>query len=317
MGQAQSSTVKRVNPVAQYRCARKPKYVDDRGFALSVVYRVPQRLLDMYPPAVYSLEQARQDIAACAAGAPLPHASSVVRFDKVTRGMDPRVYALTRYHGYEARDFADGRLLQTLPYSVKDAQIDISSVVKTGRPYYVVNRFTSRVMDPKRGQARNWRHRGFSNDYRYDAYNPRATTRLLGSGKPRMKFDPSKYPLFVGGNGRWVRSIPCQEMPSMCRPGQEFFAYYDDEHGRGGRGGRGAGSNGAKALALSRASKAARTALRQGHSRAMEQLRLRMKELNRGSEQYQKLRAQRDKMREEYRRAVKNGAKAGRAPAMF
>ena len=74
-----------------------------------------------------------------------------------------------------------------------------------------------------------------------------------------------------------------------------------------------AGSNGAKALALSRARKAARTALRQGHSRAMEQLRLRMKELNRGSEQYQKLRAQRDKMREEYRRAVKNGAKAGRA----
>jgi hypothetical protein len=300
MGQAQS-VVKRADPVARYRCARKPKYVDDRGFALSVVYRVPQRLLDMYPPTVYSLEHARQDIAACAAGQPLPNAHRVVRFDRVTRGMDPRVYALMQFHGYEPRDFQDGQLLQTLPYSVKDAQIDISSVVKTGRPYYVINRYTSRVMDPKRGQVRNWRHKGFYDGYQYNAYNPRAVTRQLGASRPALKFDPSKYPLVTGANGRWVRTIPCSVMPSMCRPGQEFFPYYDGD-------GNGAGSsakkgNGAKALALSKAKKAAQVALQQGHSRAMEQLRLRMKELNPNSDNYRKLRAQRDKMRNEFRKA--------------
>ncbi len=218
----------------QRKCLDKPAYAEPRGFALTVIYGVPQRLLSRYPPSVYSVQQASEDIAACRAGRALPHYRQVVRYDKISGSKDPRVYALTRYHGYTARDFEDPRVLQLLPYTDKDAQIDISTFQKKGRPYYTVIKHTSTVLDPKRGTARNWRQRGFDNRYRYDLYDPTAAgqrVRQLGD-RTGARFDASKYPRIRSG-GQWVRLVPCKELPAMCKPGDKVFPYADVGGGNG------------------------------------------------------------------------------------
>jgi len=271
----------------QRKCQRRPRYVDACGWALTEIYGVPQSLLDKYPPTVYSVEQALQDIDACKAGRDLPHYRRVVRYDRVVGAQDPRVYALMRYHGYTAANFQDGRLLQLLPYSAKDAQIDVAYYQKHGRPYYTVIKATSAVIDPKRGTVRDWRHRGFDNKYRYDAYDPKgagARIERLG-GKVRAKLDVSQYPKKKVG-GLWVRMVPCSVMPAMCAPGQKDFPYAGGDER----------SNRAIEVLEAKKEKIRRRRAEVDHSKKMEQLSRRMKGLNKESNRYRTLKAQRDQL---------------------
>ena len=292
MGQAASRNsspfVQTVSKTAQRRCAAKPRYVEDRGFALTTIYRVGAAQLDFYPPEVYSLQQAREDIRACAAGAALPHSKRVVRFDRlVGKGGDPRQYALIRFHGYSPADFRDPRLLQLLPYSKKDAQIDISQFAKTGKPYYTVIRHLSQVLDPKRGTVRNWRSRGFDDKYKYDAYNPEAPSRPLGSRVGR-RFDASKYPRVRGAGGQWVRMVPCSEAPAMCKPGNTTFPYLNSDDK----------SSAAAQVLEAKKRKIQLQRARDQHGREMQKLAQRMKGLDRESDQYKRLAEKRQKLRD-------------------
>lgn len=219
-------------PGKQSKCLSKPAFAEPRGFALSVIYGVPQSQLNLYPPNVYSQQHAIADIEACKRGQVLPHHDRVVRVDKVVGARDPRVYALMKYHGYSKRDFNDPRLLEILPYSAKNAQIDIATYAKTGRPYYTVVKHASLVLDPKRGTARNWRHHGFHDGYKYDLYDPAAEKqelRYLGN-MPAARFDFAKYPRTNLGNGHAVHTVPCTSLPAtlrkaMCKPGDKSVPY--------------------------------------------------------------------------------------------
>lgn len=269
----------------QAKCQSKPRYADARGWALTTIYGVPENLLDRYPPTVYSVQQALEDIEACKKGANLPHFRQVVRYDKVVGGRDPRVYALVKYHGYRASNFDDPRVLQLLPYSEKDAQIDISYYQKRGRPYYTVIKHTSTVLDPKTGTVRDWRHRGFDNKYRYDVYDPKgagARIEKLGA-KVKTRLDVSKYPKKKVG-GRWVRMVPCRELPAMCRPGDTVFPYAggDDK------------SNAVLNILEAKKRKIQERRAAVEHSRKMDQLTRRMQGLNKNSDKYKALKAQRD-----------------------
>lgn len=285
-----------VSDAKQRRCASKPAYVDDRGFALATVYKVPSSMLAKYPPTVYTLEMARDDLRACASGRPPPHADRVIRYDLVARRGgegDARVFALKKYHGYSDLDFRDGKLLQLLPYTEKDAQVNIATFAKKGRPYYTVVRATSQVLDPKRGQVRNWRHKGYDDKYRYDQYDPAGrgqSIKQLG-GKVLGKFDPSKYPQVKSG-GQWVRMVPCFEMPAMCRPGQTTFPYTGGEEQ----------SPGASAYGKSKESKSKLREALMGHSRAMDMVDRSMKGLSPNSAQYRNLAARKQQMRLQFKR---------------
>jgi len=274
----------------QRKCLSKPLYAEARGFALTTIYGVPQRLLDRYPPSVYSVQHAVEDIEACKLGRVLPHHKRVVRFDKVARGQDPRIYALTTYHGYKPRDFQDPKVLQLLPYTEKDAQIDISTFQKKGKPYYTVIRHTSTVLDPKRGTVRNWRHKGFENKYRYDLYDPTAAgqkLRRLGN-RTGSRFDASKYPLVEAG-GQRVRLVPCKVMPAMCKPGDTVFPFLEP----------GASEKTAKAAAYLEAKKRKVRARREQveYSKQMNRLARRMKGLNAESNKYKQLAKRKEELR--------------------
>lgn len=275
----------------QAKCAAKPAYAEPRGFALTTIYGVPQRLLGRYPPSVYSLQDALDDIKACKAGRELPHHKKVVRYDKISGSKDPRVYALTKYHGYSSRDFDDPKLLQLLPYSEKDAQIDISYFQKHGKPYYTVIKHTSSVLDPKRGTTRNWRHRGFDNRYKYDLFDPGAKSqklRQLGNRTGR-RFDPTKYPRIRSG-GQWVRLVPCSELPAMCKPGDKVFPYAES----GGDGGKSAKA--AEYLeAKKRKVREQRAQIE--HSRKMARLNRKMKALDPQNAKYAALAQQKKELR--------------------
>lgn len=274
----------------QRKCLAKPAYAEPRGFALTVIYGVPQRLLGRYPPSVYSVRQATEDIAACRAGRELPHYRQVVRYDRISGAQDPRVYALTKYHGYTARDFEDPKLLQLLPYTEKDAQIDISAFQKKGRPYYTVIKHTSTVLDPKRGTARNWRQRGFEDRYRYDLYDPTAAgqrVRQLGN-RTGARFDASKYPRIRSG-GQWVRLVPCKELPAMCRPGDKVFPFADS-------GGNGRTAKAAEYLEAKKRKVRERRA-RVEHSKKMDRLTRKMRGLDPESDRYKALARQKKDLR--------------------
>jgi hypothetical protein len=274
------------------RCAAKPPYAEPRGFALTTVYGVPPGLLNRYPPHVYDSRQAAEDIAACAAGRRPPHAARVVRFDKIAGG-DLRAYALKAYHGYTAADLRDPRTLQLLPYTDKDAQVDIAYFRRHRRPYYRVVKQTSQVLDPKRGTARDWRHHGYRNGYRYGLTETPA--KRLG-GRVKRKFDASKYPRVRGAGGRgWVHLVPCAELPAMCRPGDTVFPYAAE------------GESGAAEHALARARKLRARQAQAAHSRRMQALAEKLRGLDPGSAQHAKVRAKRDALR----RAFRNGGKPG------
>lgn len=236
----------------RFKCRRMPAYADARGWVLTNVYGVPSRLLSMYPPNVYSKEMALADLQACKTGQPLRFFDRVVRVDRVA-GRDTsrwKAYALTRYHGYR-RDERDA--MNALPYSAKDAQIDIQYFQRYGRPYFQVNKYRSEVYDPKRGFVRDWRHRGFSDGYSYSPAGSKAQ-RSLGDRLPK-KFQKKQFPLVQLPSGQYVRKIPCGVVgPAYCRPGQtEYLLPVSKAHARKHRGG---GGN-----AVARATAAARAAV--------------------------------------------------------
>lgn len=277
------------------RCLAKREYEEPRGFVLTRVYGVPEKLLGMYPPDVYSLKHALEDLEDCREGRELRHYRRVVRFDRVVKARDlgedalarkARVYALTRFHGYEKRDFRGGRVLEVLPYSVKDAQVDIAYYQKHGRPYYTVIKETSTVLDPKRGSVRDWRHKGFENGYTYDVHDPRAERqRVRQLGVAKLRFDPKKYPLQRLGM-QWVRMVPCAEAPSMCKPGDRAFPYLD-------------APGKSNALAFAKNAKRREKEARVAHQKRMAELKRRLEGVT--GEAAKKLRAKREKARAEFR----------------
>lgn len=216
----------------RFKCRRVPAYADVRGWVLTNVYGVPQRLLSMYPPAVYSKDMARADLDACRAGQPLKFFDRVVRVDRVAGGDVSRwkAYALTRYHGYRPDETA---AMNSLPYSAKDAQIDIQYFQKHGRPYFQINKYRSEVYDPKRGFVRDWRHSGFQNGYAYSPGGSRAAQRGL-SDRPSKRFSKKEFPLVQLASGQWVRRIPCAVAgAAYCRPGQaEYLLPVSKAHAR-------------------------------------------------------------------------------------
>lgn len=207
----------------QGKCASKPEFVDSRGFALSTIYGVKD--LSKFPPTVYTLQMAQDDIKACAAGRDLVHYDKIVRYDKIVKSRDPREYALRKYHGYAPSDFPAA--LGLLPYTAKNAQVNIAHFQRTGKPYYKVVKATSTVIDPKRGSVRDWRHDGFDNKYSYDVYDPAGQKQRIGrlGNKAKLRFDASKYPLQKTRKGQYVRMVPCSVMPGMCAPGMKEFPY--------------------------------------------------------------------------------------------
>lgn len=228
--------LKRPGRSRQKKCAAVPPYADMRGWALMEIYGVPRSKISMYPPYVYSIEQARDDIDACRLGQDLPHYQRVVRYEKIAKGTDPRVYALTEFHGYTKKELRNGQVLSLLPYTEKDAQIDISEYTKRGRPYYKVVKHTSQVIDPKRGTVKNWRNKGFDNKHTYNYLDPRAkrqNVRRLGDIVER-RFDLSKYRKETRA-GRTIHFIPCRELPAMCRPGDAEFPWVGDGEDRTGQ----------------------------------------------------------------------------------
>lgn len=251
----------------RFKCRRVPAYADVRGWVLTNVYGVPPRLLSMYPPNVYSLEMARADLDMCKLGQPLRYFDRVVRVDRAA-GRDAsrwKAYALTRYHGYRPDEKA---AMNSLPYSTKDAQIDIAYFQRHGRPYFQVNKYRSEVYDPKRGFLRDWRYNGFSDGYTYSPTAGAKAQRFLSDRMPK-KFKKKDYPLAQLPSGQYVRKIPCAVVgAAYCRPGQSEYllpvsrAHAREHGGVGGiipRGGRGAGGSGsgnaaARAVALRAAS---------------------------------------------------------------
>jgi hypothetical protein len=281
----------------QRKCQLKPAYVDPRGFALQAIYGV--RDLDMYPTSVYTLDMARQDIRACAMGRDLVHFARVVRYDKIARSDgNPRVYALRKYHGYTYEEIPTA--LRTLPYSIKDAQVDIATFQRTGRPYYKVVKQTSTVIDPKRQVVRNWRHKGFDNKFKYDVHNPAAKARRLGT-LPEMRFDVTKYPLKKLRSGQWGRMVPCAAVPTMCAPGMKEFPYVTGQEKRDVEVG----------LLRQRNTKRRLKNAQAAHSKKMEQLARRIKALNPSTNKNRinKMQTQRRALRNAFAKA-KAGARA-------
>lgn len=223
--------LQQVSVLTRRRCAAKPAYVDDRGFALTTIYGIKPDKLGMYPPAVYSLDMAREDVRLCAQGRPLRWSSKVIKYDKVAGRQDPRVYALMKFHGYTPAELADGSVLRMLPYSEKDAQIDISTFAKKGRKYYTVIKPLLQVVDPKKLMLRDWRDKGFDDKYRYSPYNPRGKEGKVKTlwNAPESKYGATldKYPLQKYG-GKWVRMVKCRDIPDICPPGllpDDVFPY--------------------------------------------------------------------------------------------
>lgn len=291
--------VQRPSWLKQQRCRRIPTYADVRGWMLTQVYGVPDGGLDKYPPSVYSLDMAEADLKACQAGRTLPHHKKVVVVEKVVgRGKDPREYTLTRYHGFTRRELRTA--LERLPYSKKNAQIDIASYQKTGRPYYFVDRVSFTVRDRKYGTVRNWRHKGFEDKYRYDRYDPQATGQRLESlrsARVRHRIDVGKYKRRRTRSGQWVVDVPCSDAPYMCAPGEKTFTY--DASGYGS-----ATDKAAKALA-DRTAKLDKRRRQVEHSRQMERLAKRIKALNRSKpenqEAYRRLTQQRANLQKAFR----------------
>lgn len=211
--------------------------IEHRGWALRYIYKVPYNRLAEYPPHVYTVAQAMDDIKACADGRRLPHFARVVRYDKIVGSKDPRVHTLTKMHGFKAKDLANGKILGALPYSVKDAQIDITYYAREGRPYYTIQKYPEVSVIDRQGRRRTWRNKGYSDGYKYNRLDPEGrwqSIRRLRDGTSR-RFDLSKYRKVVGADGvpKWM--IPCEKMPSMCVRGQKEFVYYGDGRNFAGR----------------------------------------------------------------------------------
>ena len=207
------------------RAALASRFVDLRGYALTRVYGIPPARLDMYPPKVYSDEMAAEDMRRCAAGDKLRFYDRVVRVHKIAGAAGLRKYALMRYHGFKARDVAEA--LPSLPYSEKDAQIDITHYERYGRPYFRVSRLGLTVVDGKHGIIRDWRDKGFNDQYTYDVRGGAARRTINQS--PMRAYDERTFEVVRLKGGRYARRVPCSAAPAYCNPGETHFLKRVDE----------------------------------------------------------------------------------------
>lgn len=248
------------DPGLQDRCARKmagelEPSVDVVGWVLTRVYGVrdTQANLSKYPK--YDRTRARDDLAACAAGKPLPHASSVVRFDKVARTArygvslfgtrlgvgskreDERKYALMSYHGFTRRDVEDDSIMGGIPYTLDMARKDIARA-RTGRePRYQVLFRGAEIIDKKTGQVYTRTTGGVTSQYKYSPHGPKRgegryagqhrAPRSAGAWTPRpvdFRRDPSgrENPLVAYDGTPWTRGakfrrVQCADYPDLPR----------------------------------------------------------------------------------------------------
>lgn len=219
---------------AQAKCRRGvPKRTDPRGWALYHIYGVPDDQLDMYPSTLYTLRMAFDDVRACATGRQLPQTRKVVRYDKISRG-DPITYALSRVHGLTPAEVALAK--KGLPYTLKMAQIDISTYAKRGTSYYKVRLPGFQVIDKKTGIVRDYRDKGFENKYRYaytDVDGSKMGVKKLNADVER-RLDlkrgvrEGRYGLKMRG-GRPTYEIPCADFPAMCDRGDKTFFHVADD----------------------------------------------------------------------------------------
>lgn len=299
--QGGAAMLQRPGYLTQRRCLAKDKtpWVDDRGWALTQIYGVPARLLDMYPPKVYSLDQARQDIQACQQGRDLPHRLRVVRFDRMAGSKDLRVYALTKLHGFTARELRDRRVLQQLPYSTKDAQIDVTYHARHGKPFYVVDKWPALAVRTSNGRIlRTALDKGYRNDYKYNPYDPRASVGSVTDFVKR-KVDLSKYPPVVVG-GRLVHKVPCAAMPrGFCGPSDQVYTVIAEAGAVQAAGGP------AAAVQRTKRQLTGEKLLLQRHAAQMGNIKKRMAGLRQGSPQFAKLAANRQALRAALRRQLR------------
>lgn len=291
------SRLMRPGVFTQSRCRNKPAYVDPRGFALKEIYKV--RDLSRYPPTVYTLAMAQEDLRACAAGRDLPHHDKVVKYDKIAGWRGPRVYALVKYHGYTEAEAAAA--LRLLPYSDKDAQVNISHFQRKGVPYYKVVKQAAMVIDSKRGSVRDWRHKGFDDGYKYDVTDPTGAKARVGrlGGRVQNRVNVTKYPLKKLRSGQWAHMVPCALMPGMCGPGMKEFPHLVSANQRRAQAGL-------QLAQLKQAKHAQRRALAE-HSRKMAQLRRRLGAAKNNANKTKTLRNQMNYARQSLRAARGQG----------
>ncbi|ABU44308.1 hypothetical protein AR158_C763R [Paramecium bursaria Chlorella virus AR158] len=202
------------------KCSKVPQYADRRAWALKELYGIKN--LNEFPPQVYSLQDANDDINDCVRGYRLRHSYKVVSTQKLEQrlGKDPRIYALRKYHGYTD---VPPRVLALLPYSKQNAVRDISYYKKYRTPYFTIDRLTSTVRSKDGKITRTPGQKGTQLDYKYN----RTKINQKGKFSAGKKYDPRKYPLQSMKDGSVGRVIPCSVDPSQCTPGQTTFISRD------------------------------------------------------------------------------------------
>jgi hypothetical protein len=202
------------------KCSKVPQYADRRAFALKELYGIKN--LNEFPPAIYSLQDANDDINDCIKGYRLRHSYQVVSTQKLEQrlGKDPRIYALKKFHHYTD---VPPRVLAILPYSKQNAVRDISYYKKYRTPYFTIDKLTSTVRSKDGKITRTPGQKGTQLDYKYD----RTKINQKGKFSAGKKYDPKKYPLQSMKDGSVGRVIPCSVDPSQCTPGQTTFVSRD------------------------------------------------------------------------------------------
>ncbi|AGE57478.1 hypothetical protein PBCVNEJV4_733R [Paramecium bursaria Chlorella virus NE-JV-4] len=202
------------------KCSKVPQYADRRAWALKELYGIKN--LSEFPPQVYSLQDANDDISDCAQGYRLRHSYKVVSTQKLEQrlGKDPRIYSLRKYHGYTD---VPPRVLALLPYSKQNAVRDISYYKKYRTPYFTIDKLTSTVRSKDGKITRTPGQKGTQLDYKYN----RTKINQKGKFSAGKKYDPRKYPLQSMKDGSVGRVIPCSVDPSQCTPGQTTFVSRD------------------------------------------------------------------------------------------
>lgn len=202
------------------KCSKIPQYADRRTWALKELYGIKN--FNEFPPQVYSLQDANDDINDCIKGYRLRHSYQVVSTQKLEQrlGKDPRIYALKKFHQYTD---VPPRVLAILPYSKQNAVRDISYYKKYRTPYFTIDRLTSTVRSKDGKITRAPGQKGTQLDYKYN----RTKINQKGKFSAGKKYDPRKYPLQSMKDGSIGRIIPCSVDPSQCTPGQTTFVSRD------------------------------------------------------------------------------------------
>lgn len=225
MGAAQSrGTGKeiRISDWSSSKCSKIPEYADRRVWVLKNLYKIKN--IDEFPPQMYSVRDAEEDISDCIAGFRLRHSYKVVSIERLEaiKGKDLRRYALQKYHGYP--DLIDQRSIEFLPYSKQNAATDVKYYRKYRQPYFIIDRVTGTVRSRDGKISRQPGQKGTEMKYSYRR-GDMAKKGVFSAGK--KKYDVRKYPLQSMKDGSVGRVIPCSVDPSMCTPGQSTFISRD------------------------------------------------------------------------------------------